>query len=29
MRYDAGTDDKIIIVRVWHGREDRDPSKTL
>jgi plasmid stabilization system protein ParE len=28
MRYTVA-DDYILIVRVWHGREDRDSSKTL
>ena len=27
MRY-AVTDDKIIIIKIWHGRENRDPTKT-
>lgn len=27
MRY-AITDDAIIIVKIWHGRENRDPTKT-
>ena len=28
MRYTV-TDEHILIVKVWHGREDRDPSKML
>ena len=24
----AVTDDKIIIIKIWHGRENRDPTKT-
>ena len=27
MRY-AVTDDKIIIIKIWRGRENRDPTKT-
>jgi hypothetical protein len=27
MRY-AVTGDKIIIIKIWHGRENRDPTKT-
>ena len=23
----AVTDDKIIIIKIWHGRENRDPTK--
>ena len=26
MRY-AVTDDKIIIIKIWHGRENKDPPK--
>lgn len=27
MRYIV-TDDKIIIIKIWHGRENRDAAKT-
>ena len=28
LRY-AATDEAVIIVKIWHGRENRDPATTL